>query len=243
VLGQTGQDKFFESNGIRIRYQITGEGVPVILLHGLGGTLESWQRVGVTGMLARHFRVVAMDMRGHGQSGKPHDPKFYGPALAADIVRLLNHIGATKAHVVGYSLGGLIALDFAALQQKHAASVLIGGTGWPPPDALNNFRKTAEGFEQGKFRVREGNDAMAWAALSRGLRILSADKVHRIKIPMALVIGADDAFLPDAQRLARAVPTTKVVMIPGASHDTAISHPKFAEAVLAFLLEQRRTVR
>jgi pimeloyl-ACP methyl ester carboxylesterase len=187
VLGQTGQDKFFESNGIRIRYQITGEGVPVILLHGLGGTLESWQRVGVTGMLARHFRVVAMDMRGHGQSGKPHDPKFYGPALAADIVRLLNHIGAAKAHVVGYSLGGLIALDFAALQQKHAASVLIGGTGWPPPDALNNFRKTAEGFEQGKFRVREGDDAMAWGALSRGLRILTADEVHRIKIPMAIV--------------------------------------------------------
>jgi pimeloyl-ACP methyl ester carboxylesterase len=105
---------------------------------------------------------------------------------------------------------------------------------------MNNFRKTAEAFELGKIPVRDRDDAMAWAAFSRGLRVLSADEVHRIKIPMAIVIGADDAFMADAQRLARAVPTTKVVVIPGTNHDTAISHPQFAEAVLAFLVEQQR---
>jgi len=180
-----------------------------------------------------------MDLRGHGHSGKPHDRKSYGTELAADVVRLLSHIGATKAHIVGYSLGGLIALDVAALQQEHALSVVVGGTGWPPPAAVDNFRRQAEAFEQGKIPVREGDDAMAWAALLRGLRVLSAEDVHRIKIPLAVVIGADDPFMADAQRLSRAVPTTEVIIIPAANYQTAMGHPKFFEALLAFLLKQR----
>jgi pimeloyl-ACP methyl ester carboxylesterase len=238
AAGQTGRDQFFESDGVRIRYQAVGEGPLVVLIHGMGGTLESWQRTGIVRVLSPHFRVVAMDLRGHGRSGKPHEPASYGPALAADVVRLLRHIGAAKAHVVGYSLGGLIALDVAAVHQEHALSVVVGGTGWPPPDAVNNFRRQAEAYETAKVPVREGDDPAALAALSRGLRVLSAEDVRAIKIPLAVIIGADDMFIADAQRLSRAVPKTEVVIIPATNHETAIWSPKFAEALLAFLRKQ-----
>ena len=201
--GQAGQDQFLESDGIHIRYQVTGKGPLVVLIHGLGGTLENWQRNGVVRVLSPHFQVVAMDLRGHGRSGKPHEPALYGPEVAADVVRLLSHIGATKAHVVGYSMGGLIALDVAALQQDHALSVVVGGTGWPPPEALDNFRRQAEAFERAKVPAREGEDLRALAALSRGLQVLSEEQIRGIKIPLAVIIGADDLFMEDARRLSR----------------------------------------
>jgi pimeloyl-ACP methyl ester carboxylesterase len=100
---------------------------------------------------------------------------------------------------------------------------------------VDNFRRHAEDIERGRVRVREGEDATALAALSRGLRVLSANDVRRITIPLAVIIGADDLFMADAQRLARAMPKTEVVVIPATNHETAIWHPQFAQALLAFL--------
>ena len=100
---------------------------------------------------------------------------------------------------------------------------------------MDNFRRHAEAIEQGKVRLRDGEDATALAALSRGLGVLSAKDVRGIKNPLAVIIGADDMFMADAQRLARAVPKTEVIIIPATNHETAIWHPKFAEALLAFL--------
>jgi pimeloyl-ACP methyl ester carboxylesterase len=86
--------------------------------------------------------------------------------------------------------------------------------------------------------VREGDDARALAALSRGLRVLGEEDIRRIKIPLAVILGADDPFMANAQRLSRAVPDTEIVLIPAADQRGAIWHPKFAEALLAFLLKQ-----
>jgi pimeloyl-ACP methyl ester carboxylesterase len=91
--------------------------------------------------------------------------------------------------------------------------------------------------------VREGDDPRALAALSRGLRVLSAEDVRGIKIPLAVIIGSDDWFMSDAQRLSRAVPKTEVVIIPAANHETAIWSPKFAAALLTFLRKHPSVTR
>jgi pimeloyl-ACP methyl ester carboxylesterase len=96
------QDKFFDSNGVRLRYVEQGQGQPIVLLHGNGNTLQSWIDAGVFQNLAADFRVIALDARGHGKSGKPRDPKQYGPEMAKDVVRLLDHLGIPKAHIIGY---------------------------------------------------------------------------------------------------------------------------------------------
>jgi pimeloyl-ACP methyl ester carboxylesterase len=73
------QDKFFDSAGIPIRFVDVGSGEPVVLVHGYTDNLDrSWIETGMLATLARDHRVVAFDLRGHGKSGKPHDPSQYG---------------------------------------------------------------------------------------------------------------------------------------------------------------------
>src|SRR5688572_3495817 len=100
------EDKFFNSSGVRIRYIEQGQGEPVILLHGNGSRLETWIQRGILPNLSKDYRVIAFDARGHGRSEKPHDPKAYGREMALDVVRLMDHLGIKRAHIVGYSMGG-----------------------------------------------------------------------------------------------------------------------------------------
>ena len=86
-------DRFFDSNGVQIRYVEQGEGPPVVMLHGYTGTLDRhFIANGVFATIAKDHRAIAMDLRGHGKSGKPHEPKAYGDELARDVVRLLDHL-------------------------------------------------------------------------------------------------------------------------------------------------------
>ncbi len=238
--GQSTQDRFFDSNGVRIRYRVWGQGPPVVLLHGFGESLEIWESRGVVRALSPHFQVIALDMRGHGRSNKPHDPKSYGTELSSDIVRLLRNLGTPKAHIVGYSMGALVAWDFAVLHHEHALSVVLGGAGWNPPETLDDFARQAEAFEQGKVVAREGDDVKALAASLRGLWVLSEEDVRSIRVPLAVLVGANDRFMPNVQRLARVRPSTEVTVIPDSDHATAPTHPKFSEALLNFLLTQKR---
>src|SRR5215467_9775068 len=77
------QDKFFNSKGVQIRYVEQGTGEPIVLVHGFTSNIErGWIETGVLPNLAKDFHVVALDNRGHGKSGKPHDPKAYGNEMS-----------------------------------------------------------------------------------------------------------------------------------------------------------------
>lgn len=124
-------DRFFDSNGIRIRYVEEGQGPPVVLIHGyIANADRHWINTGVFANLAKDHRVVALDCRGHGKSDKPIEPEAYGVEMANDIVRLLDHLKSQRAHVVGFSMGAFVAghlvtthgLD-RAVRQPHAAIV------------------------------------------------------------------------------------------------------------------------
>jgi len=118
-----GQDSFFESGGARIRYVELGHGVPVVLLHGIAGRLEDW--VAISKELAKDRRVIALDLRGHGESSRPHSPDAYGPEMALDVTRLLDHLGIIQADVVGYSLGANIAAQLLVLHPERLRSVVL----------------------------------------------------------------------------------------------------------------------
>lgn len=237
-LAQSGRDRFFDSDGVRLRYQVTGQGPPVVLLHGFGETLERWEAAGVVRTLSPHFQVIAMDVRGHGQSAKPHDAASYGAVLAADVARLLRHLGASKAHVVGYSMGALVALDFAVRHQDHALSIVLGGAGLSPPEAIDDFTRQADAFEQGRVPLRAGDDGRALAALLRATRLPSEQEVRAIAVPLTALVGANDRFVPNVRRLSRVLPDMTVVTIPDTDHATAMNDPRFAAAMLAFLRQQ-----
>jgi len=128
VSAQISQDKAFDSNGVQIRYVEQGDGPPVVMLHGYTGTLDRhFISNGVFATIAKDHRAIAMDLRGHGKSGKPHDPKAYGDELAQDVVRLLDHLKIQRAHIVGYSLGAILAGRLVSTNPDRLASVAFIG--------------------------------------------------------------------------------------------------------------------
>ena len=125
-------DDVFDSNGVKIRYVTEGKGEPVVLIHGWMADSSMWGRdrsgntkLDTTG--ANGFQLIALDCRGHGKSDKPHDLEKYGPEMAADVVRLLDHLKLEKAHLIGYSSGAFIAGKVAATHPERVLSVVYGG--------------------------------------------------------------------------------------------------------------------
>ena len=109
-------------NGIELYYQIAGQGQPILLIHGLGSSSRDWEQQ--TDFFARSYQVVTFDLRGHGQSQKPPGP--YSMSLfAGDAAELLKALGLAPAHVVGISLGGMIALQLAADSPTSVRSLVI----------------------------------------------------------------------------------------------------------------------
>jgi len=125
------EDQFFDSNGVKLRYRVEGQGEPVLLIHGFGGNEGlQWELPGVIKELAKEYHVIAYDNRGHGRSDKLHEPEKYGIEMIDDAVRMLDHLEIDRAHVVGYSMGAFIAAKLAVTHPDRVISVTLGGAGW-----------------------------------------------------------------------------------------------------------------
>ena len=159
-------DGVFDSNGVKIRYVTAGTGEAVVLIHGWMADSSMWGRdpsgnTKLNAAGASGFQLIALDCRGHGQSDKPHDPKMYGPEMAADVVRLLDHLKIEKAHLVGYSSGAFIAGKVAATHPKRVLSVvyagqapLVAGTNAPQSSEVEVFaRAVDEGKDLGSYII------------------------------------------------------------------------------------------
>lgn len=106
----------------QLHYKIFGDtGPTLIILHGLFGSLENWARQANT--LSSHFRVIAIDLRNHGRS--PHVDAMGYAAMAADVLRLLNHLDIDRAHVIGHSMGGKTAMQFALEYSSRVNRLVI----------------------------------------------------------------------------------------------------------------------
>ena len=117
-------DQFIDSIGIRLRYVEQGHGPAIVLMHGYTGTADRhFIANGVFANLAKDHRVIAIDLRGHGKSGKPVTASEYGQQMALDVVRVLDHLKIQRAHVLGYSLGAMIAGRLATLHPERLISV------------------------------------------------------------------------------------------------------------------------
>jgi pimeloyl-ACP methyl ester carboxylesterase len=251
--GSVGQEagspeRFFDSDGISIRYLELGEGDPVVLLHGFALSAEvNWRLTGLLDSLPQEYRMLALDQRGHGRSEKPHDPESYGLQFVEDVVRLLDELEIEKAHIVGYSMGGGIALRLAADHPDRVRSIVIGGAGWVPPGTplppgLQEWPARIERIPSPEIRAfLDGNDARALAAVLKAGSELdpTSASVSAIDVPMLAVIGEEDFARPAVDALVGVKPDVEVAVLVEKNHATAIFDAELGQAVLEFLREQR----
>lgn len=255
-------DQFFTSDGTRIRYIERGSGAPVVLIHGFSVNSEmNWGAV--IPRLSPEFRVIALDLRGHGKSEKPQGPDAYGLAMVQDVENLLDHLGVERAHIVGYSMGGAIALKFLTMHPDRVRSAVLGGSGWSRSNQPVGLATLADALEAvadtggstshviletlglrdttvlgaADKAVLDANDPRALAAVARGLDEVDvpAEALSSNAVPTLVLIGERDVFRPLADSLVAVMSNADLEVLPGASHITAPQDPGFARAILAFL--------
>jgi pimeloyl-ACP methyl ester carboxylesterase len=202
---------FAISRGQRIHYTVDGSGPLVILQHGLLLDAEAWKQSGIVDLLADGYRI---DSLGHGLSDKPATPELYRQAQrAADIVAVMDDIGTERAHFVGHSMGGWIAIGMARYFPERLASLAIGGwhpsRGLPPGpkgpiefNAFMNFaRRTTPNLVQWVAPDVEPGVRACFAALSEldGAREALMNK----DFPVMMWDGRDDPDHPAKETFAK----------------------------------------
>jgi 3-oxoadipate enol-lactonase len=132
-----------EAPGFRMYYETHGAGIPLLLINGLGSDSTEW--LFQLPEFAEHFLVIVFDNRGAGGSDTPPGP-YTTPQMADDAAALLSHLGAGRAHVLGVSLGGMIAQEVALRHPDRVGKLVLactspGGEGSvrPAPEVLKSF--------------------------------------------------------------------------------------------------------
>lgn len=264
IMSPAQHDEYFDSDGVRIRYLVQGEGEPVILIHGFVFGMEpNWIDTSVVDALSRDYRVVALDLRGHGKSDKPHEAARYGVEMIRDVLRLMDHLRIERAHVVGYSMGGELALKLLELAPGRLRSLILGGAGWM---RAGDFKHTswAEGaalmarvqpgesissyvWPDEKARppqevqdVFDANDPAALAAVSEGmLHVLVPEDVLRSnEVPTLVVFGEHDWIKPNGDALPEVMTNLTMRVIPGLDHGAVMGSEAFKSLVRTFIAER-----
>jgi pimeloyl-ACP methyl ester carboxylesterase len=227
---------FATNQGVRIHYEVEGEGPPLVLQHGRFSNLGFWRLSGFVNALKQDYRLILIDARGHGKSDKPHDPQAYHLALmAGDVTAVLDELGITRTHFLGYSMGGWIGFAVARFAPERLSSLITGGA--PPneqdpgeldPDAemlIPLLRQGAAalvaaiGEEYSQFFPLADIDTEALIAQYslRGPAGL-ADNLPAMAVPCLLYAGEKYPNHADARRSTETMPNATFVSIPGANH-------------------------
>lgn len=220
------EEKFFDSEGVKIRYWDEGSGEAVLLIHGYtaNGSLN-WRGPGIQQALSEKCRVIMPDVRGHGRSDSAPEGQ-HGLHVVADMVRLLDHCGEKTAHVAGYSMGGMISIKFATLHPERVRSLMIGGMGWLP-----------EGSDSVKKFATDSAESPRLQASLRGFTEFGTSEaaMKAIAAPTKVIIGTSDGLTRRVDLWKEIVPSLDVLYVDGATHQGCVFAPEFKQGILDFV--------
>lgn len=252
---------------IDLYYEVSGQGQPLLFIHGLGSSTRDWERQAA--FFSRHYQVIIFDLRGHGKSDKPPGP-YSVQLFASDTARLIGSLGIGNTHVVGLSMGGMIAFQLALETPELVSSMVIVNSG---PEFLVRTRKERLGLfkrfsivrllgmrQMGKVlakrllpkpehsnlrrifieRWAENNKRAYLDSLRAMVGWSVTQHLNAITCPVLVVSAAQD-YTPVSYKEAYAAKMAKaeLVVIPDSLHLTPVDQPDhFNEALLAFLSKQ-----
>lgn len=235
-------------NGVGLHYTIRGAGEPLLLLHGFGGCAATWKSV--ADRLAQHYRLILVDMRGHGQSTNPAGA-FTHAQSADDVRALLNVLGIKQVRAVGFSSGGMTLLHLATSAPERLSKIVLvsATTHFPdearailgaatiesmPPPVLQMYRQCAS---RGDEQVRSLVSAFRGFADDHDDMNFKPDDLAKIRAPTLIIHGDRDEFFPVSIPVAmyQSIPSAELWIVPGGSHS-----PTAGAAESAFVAEVER---
>jgi pimeloyl-ACP methyl ester carboxylesterase len=241
------------NDGVAIAWEEAGSGAPIVLVHGFASDrVQNWRAPGwYMTLTAAGRRVVALDCRGHGESGKPHDPERYGDRMIDDIVAVMDAAGLESADVMGYSMGGMLTMGLMMRAPGRVRRAVIAGVGETYfRDAPQRRIAIADALAapdlssltdpiQRQFRLfagQKGKDLAALAACMRRERtVYTAAQLQALLEPVLVICGETDNLTGAPLGLARAFAHGRAVVVPGRDHMTAVGDKIYKQAVLDFL--------
>jgi pimeloyl-ACP methyl ester carboxylesterase len=243
--------QYFKSrDGLDLAYRVMGTGRTVVLIHGYFSTATvNWIRYGhAAKIVARGYRVVMPDLRGHGDSAKPHDPTYYPhDVLADDGLALLEHLQLTDYDLGGYSLGARTTVRMLARGATPARAILGGmglegifhtqGRGGYFRNILTRVGQHKAGSSEWMaeaFMKTVGGDPVALLHVLDTFADTPRATLAGIQTPTLVVCGVEDQDNGSAEELTAALPKGHYVSIPG-NHMSAVTKTELGAAMAEFL--------
>lgn len=255
---------YANNKGVKIYYEVDGEGPPLMLAHGVTRNLERWRQVGFAEALKNEHRLILFDARGHGRSDKPHDKSAYGINMVEDVLAVLDATGVVKPSYMGYSMGAGIGFACAVGHPERFSNFILGG--WSPyrapagasapPTPDTRTSPAPQGDAEAFIRLRErmlgrpmtnqekqealANDPAAIAALLANFRDVSSfsnQQLAGIFSPCLLYAGEADTMFAGSKEAAGHIPGAKFFSLPGLDHVQAGGSELVLPYVKKFLAE------
>lgn len=212
-----------------INYEITGTGPPVVLVHGFTQTLAAWQTIPVYDDLKADHQLISVDLRGHGDSPKPHDPHRYGRFMAQDLIQVLDELGIEQAHFIGFSMGASVIGELLVSHPERVTTATLASgffTHWDESEDEFAEFVIERGARDERFPWEPANqDFMALAAVIRGARYaeVSEEQISTITTPSLICYGSlelEDMSPMQRARLRSLPQSIQLLTIEGADHDS-----------------------
>ena len=234
---------YADNNGVRIHYQVEGDGPALVLQHGLTSSVLRWYEFGFVDALKDDYRLLLIDARGHGDSQKLHGPEAYDQKLmASDVIAVLDAEGVHRAHYMGYSMGGSIGFAIAESFSDRVHSLIMGG--------MHPYPLDAPGLEDRVRRIRSGGMEGYVADMESGGDVISADRraqllandpesivgaslglrnrpdlshvLPTMTMPCLVYCGDADGLYAGAEECVKHMPNVAWVSLPGLDHSQAM---------------------
>jgi pimeloyl-ACP methyl ester carboxylesterase len=254
------QMPFTTHAGIRIHYEIEGQGRPLVLQHSFTRSLETWRDFGYVQELSKDYQLILVDARGHGESDKPHDVEAYQPeCMVGDILAVMDHAGIKQAFYWGYSMGAMLGWQIGKTVPGRFDALILGGAGpYPftrraiPPDVPQLRTYVELAVEQGTeamvaFKEKMGGPMspiqrqrelavdpralLAWLNACENW-LVEEELLPGIQLPCLVYAGEADLEFAGARKAAGLLPHGIFLPLPGLDHFQSLVH---SDLVLPFV--------
>jgi pimeloyl-ACP methyl ester carboxylesterase len=237
---------FINNHGIKIHYEVEGQGSPLVLVHGYTRSLEDWRNFGFVTELKNYYQLILIDVRGHGQSDKPDNLNAYSlKTMAEDVITIMDELNIKRAHYLGYFMGGIIGFyGIARYYLPRLNSLILGGfTAYLDEKSLQERQEilnlTQSAVEKGMQVIISTFEQVFGTKLEQSYymslnprALLSIQKnsieafsegvddeiTAKINVPCLFYVGESDLRLKGAKKTSNKITGAKFISLPQLNH-------------------------